>query len=54
MNTAYILAIIWGLLALLALMFTNGQKNYVIVALLTTAAALSGILGIVIQYGLLS
>lgn len=52
MNTAYWLAVIWGLLAVLALLFVTG-RNGVLVTLLATAAILSSLLGIAISYNLL-
>ena len=52
MNTAYWLAIVWGLLALLALMFTHG-RNAALVCLLATASAVASLLGVAISYHLL-
>lgn len=52
MNAAYWMAIIWGLLAVLALFFVTG-RNGALVALLATAAILSSLLGIAISYRLI-
>lgn len=52
MNTAYWLAIVWGLLTVVALLFTNG-RNVALVSLLATAAILSSLLGVAISYNLL-
>jgi hypothetical protein len=52
MNTAYILAIIWGALAVLALLATNGKGKAHLVVTLVTASAVSSVLGVAIQYGM--
>lgn len=52
MNTAYWLTIIWGTLAILATCFTNG-RNAAVVWLLIAAAALSGLLGVAVQYNII-
>lgn len=52
MNTAYILAIIWGALAVLALLFVEGAHVKVAQSLIL-ASALSALLGVAIQYGML-
>lgn len=52
MNTAYWLAIIWGLLALLAAKFVTGN-NTALVCLLAIASALASLLGVAISYNLL-
>lgn len=52
MNTAYWLAIIWGLLALLAAKFITGN-NTVLVCLLAVASAVASLLGVAISYNLL-
>lgn len=54
MNTAYWLATIWFTLALLALFLTKGSGKSHLLVTLTTAAAVSSVLGVAIQYGLLS
>jgi hypothetical protein len=52
MNAAYWLAIVWMLLALLALLFVTG-KNVVLVCILTTAAVASSLLGLALTYHLI-
>lgn len=52
MNTAYWLAIIWGLLAIVALKFVTG-KNTALVVLLAAASAVASLLGVAISYNLL-
>lgn len=52
MNAAYWLAIIWGLLALLAARFVNGD-NRALVCLLAVASAIASLLGVAISYNLL-
>ena len=52
MNTAYWIALIWGVLALLATFFTHG-RNTPIVALLIVAATLASLLGVAVQYQLI-
>lgn len=52
MNTAYWLAIIWGLLALFALKFVRGH-NWALVCLLAVASAAASLLGVAISYNLL-
>lgn len=51
MNAAYWMAIIWGLLALLATKFINGN-NTMLVCLLATASAVASLLGVAISYNL--
>ena len=52
MNTAYWLAIVWGLLALLATRFVNGD-NRALVCLLAVASAAASLLGVAISYNLI-
>jgi hypothetical protein len=52
MNTAYWLAIIWGVLALFALMFVTG-KNTGLAYICLICAALASLLGVAISYNLL-
>lgn len=52
MNTAYWMAIIWGLLAILALKFVSGN-NRALVCLLAVASAAASLLGVAISYNLL-
>lgn len=52
MNTAYWLAILWGLFAIIALKTTHGA-NVLIVCLIAAASIVMSLLGVAIQYGLL-
>lgn len=52
MNTAYWLAIIWGLLAILALKFVSGN-NVTLTCICAICAAAAGLLGVAISYNLL-
>lgn len=54
MNTAYWLAIIWGALAFWALLGGTRGKNAALEEALFAASAVSALLGVVIQYDLLS
>ena len=52
MNTAYWLAIIWGLLALLTLLYVRGANMLLVIPLIVASAAAS-LLGVAISYNLL-
>jgi hypothetical protein len=52
MNAAYWIAIVWALLALLALLFVTG-KNGALVCILAAASVASSLLGIALTYNLL-
>ena len=52
MNAFYVMAIIWGLLAILVLKFVNGN-NWVLVCLLAVASVVASLLGVAISYNLL-
>ena len=52
MNTAYRLAIIWGLLTVAAILFTKG-RNAAVVWLLASASVIASLLGVAISYNLL-
>lgn len=52
MNAAYWMAIIWGLLAVLALKFVTGN-NAVLAIICIICAAVASLLGVAISYNLL-
>lgn len=53
MNHAYIMALIWAMLAVLALFGINGKGKAVLVYILASASVLASLLGVAISYNLL-
>lgn len=53
MNHAYIMALIWGALAVLALFSVSGKGKAALVYILASASVFASLLGIAISYNLL-